>query len=133
MAEKTYEPTEAELEILQLIWELEPVSVRDVYDRIAASKEVGYTTVLKQIQRLTEKGVLTKDDTQATHLYSAAVREAQVKQQLAGKMLQTAFGGSAVQMMMHALGQSKSSPGDLQELKAWLDQQIDQQKNDKSA
>lgn len=124
MSEKTYEPTEAELEILQLIWELEPVTVRDIYDRIAAKKEVGYTTVLKQIQRLTEKGVLIKDDIQSNHLYRAAVRETQVKQQLAGKMLQTAFGGSALQMMMHALGHDKASPATLQELKAWLDQKI---------
>lgn len=128
MSEKTYEPTEAELEILQSIWDLQPVTVRDVYDRIAARKEVGYTTVLKQIQRLTEKGVLIKDDAQGTHLYRAAVQETEVKQQLAGKMMQTAFGGSALQMMMHALGQDKSSPGALLELKAWLDQQIDPEK-----
>jgi BlaI family transcriptional regulator, penicillinase repressor len=130
MSEKTYEPTDAELEILQVIWELEPVTVRDIYDRIVAKKEVGYTTVLKQVQRLTEKGVLIKDDVQANHLYRAAVQESSVKQQLAGKMLQTAFGGSALQMMMHALGQDKASPpGDLQELKAWLDQKINKEKD----
>lgn len=128
MSEKTYEPTEAELEILQIIWELQPVSVRDIYDRIVARKEVGYTTVLKQIQRLTEKGVLIKEDAQGGHLYRASVHEKEVKQQLAGKMMQTAFGGSALQMMMHALGQEKSSPDALLELKAWLDQQIAQEK-----
>jgi len=127
MFEKTYEPTEAELDILQVIWELEPVAVREVYDRIAAKKEVGYTTVLKQIQRLTEKGVLVKDDQQTTHLYRSAVQEAQVKQQLAGKMMQTAFGGSALQMMMHALGPDKTPPEELQALKAWLDQQINEE------
>ena len=128
MSDKIYEPTEAELEILQLIWELQPVTVRDIYDRIAARKEVGYTTVLKQIQRLTEKEALIKDDTQGAHLYRAAVQETEVKQQLAGKMMQTAFGGSALQMMMHALGQDKSSPGTLLELKDWLDQQINKEK-----
>ena len=102
--------------------------MRDIYDRIAARKEVGYTTVLKQIQRLTEKEVLIKDDTQGAHLYRAAVQETEVKQQLAGKMMQTAFGGSALQMMMHALGQDKSSPGTLLELKDWLDQQINKEK-----
>jgi predicted transcriptional regulator len=128
MSEKTYEPTEAELEVLQLIWELQPVTVRDIYDRIAAKKEVGYTTVLKQIQRLTEKEVLIKDDAQGAHLYRAAVQETEVKQQLAGKMMQTAFGGSALQMMMHALGQDKSTPpATLLELKAWLDQQINKE------
>jgi predicted transcriptional regulator len=120
----TYEPTDAELEILQIIWDLEPVAVRDVYDRIAAQKDVGYTTVLKQIQRLTEKGVLTKDDQQGTHVYRSAVKETDVKQQLAGKVLQKAFGGSALQMMMHALGHDQAKPGELEALKTWLDQQM---------
>jgi predicted transcriptional regulator len=119
-----YEPTDAEFEILQIIWDLEPVAVRDVFDRIATKKDVGYTTVLKQIQRLTEKGVLTKDDQHGTHLYRAAVKESDVKQQLAGKVLQTAFGGSAMQMMMHALGNDKTKPEELEALKSWLDQQI---------
>jgi predicted transcriptional regulator len=87
--------------------------------------------VLKQIQRLTEKGVLIKEDRQGTHLYRAAVREMEVKQQLAGKMMETTFGGSALQMMMHALGRDKTSPEELEQLKAWLDQQIDQQKSSK--
>jgi predicted transcriptional regulator len=125
MSKEIYQPTEAELEILQLIWELEPVGVRDVYDRIAVGKDVGYTTVLKQIQRLTEKGVLKKEDHSGTHLYRAVVKEGEVKQQLAGKMLQNAFGGSALQMMMHALGSDKATPEELQALKAWLDQQIE--------
>lgn len=123
--ETTYQPSEAELEILQVIWEIEPASVRAIHERIAAAgKTVGYTTVLKQIQRLTEKGALLKEVVDGTHLFRAAVRESEVKSSLAGKVLRNAFGGSAVQMMMHALGNEKASETELQELKKWLDAQI---------
>ena len=124
MANKVYQPSEAELEILNIIWELEPVSVRDVHARIAESRDIGYTTILKQIQRLTEKGVLDKQVANGTHLYSSTVRAADVKQQLMDKVLQTAFGGSALDMMMHALGNDKVSSAELQAIKDWLDKQI---------
>ena len=106
----TYQPSEAELEILQVIWEIEPASVRAIHERIAATgKNVGYTTVLKQIQRLTEKGALEKEVLEGTHLYRAAAKEADVKSSLAGKVLHNTFGGSALQMMRHALGNEKTS------------------------
>ena len=126
MAKKsTYQPTGAELEILKAIWELEPAPVRAIYERIAASgKSVGYTTVLKQVQRLTEKGVLVKEILEGTHLYRAVVREADVKQGLVDKVLHGAFDGSAMQMVMHALGSRKATPEELQELKNWLDNQL---------
>lgn len=124
MAETTYQPSEAELEILNLIWELEPVSVRDIHERISKKREIGYTTVLKQIQRLTEKGVLEKQITDGTHLYTSTVRAAEVKEGLVNKMLNTAFGGSALDMMMHALGRKKVSPEELREIKKWLDNQL---------
>lgn len=126
MAKKsTYQPTGAELEILKAIWELEPTPVRAIYERIAASgKSVGYTTVLKQVQRLTEKGALVKEILEGAHLYRAAVREADVKQGLVDKVLHGAFDGSAMQMVMHALGNRKATPEELQELKNWLDNQL---------
>jgi predicted transcriptional regulator len=121
----TYQPSEAELEILQVIWEIEPATVRSIHERIAAAgKEVGYTTVLKQIQRLTEKGALEKDIVDGAHLYRAIVKETDVKQQLAGKVMRMAFGGSAVQMVMHALGTEKASRDELVELQNWLDSQL---------
>jgi predicted transcriptional regulator len=123
--QSTYQPSEAELEILQVIWDIEPASVRAIHERIAASgKNVGYTTVLKQIQRLTEKGALEKEIVEGAHLYRASAKEADVKSSLAGKVLQNAFGGSALQMLMHALGNQKTSEAELQELKNWLDNQI---------
>jgi predicted transcriptional regulator len=123
--QETYQPSEAELEILQVIWEIEPASVRAIHDRITeAGKNVGYTTVLKQIQRLTEKGALEKEIQDGTHLYKAVAPESEVKGNLAGKVLRNAFGGSALQMMMHALGNEKTSEEELLKLKEWLDQQI---------
>jgi BlaI family transcriptional regulator, penicillinase repressor len=122
MENKLYEPTDAEMEILQWIWDLEPVSVREVYERIAQKKEVGYTTVLKQIQRLTEKGVLEKTERDGQHLYRCLLPEKALKTQLTGKFAQTAFGGSALDL--HALGRENTSKDELLALKKWLDEQI---------
>lgn len=124
MADNTYQPSEAELEILNVIWELEPVTVRDIHERIARTREVGYTTVLKQIQRLTEKGVLEKEIREGSHYYTSTARQSEVKQQLVEKMLHAAFGGSALQMMMHALGNDKVPPDELRAIKNWLDKQV---------
>jgi BlaI family transcriptional regulator, penicillinase repressor len=121
---KTYQPSTAELEILKVIWELEPVGVREVHERITLLKQVGYTTVLKQMQRLLEKGVLEKEVQDNTHRYRTTVREQEVKKTLVEQVVQTAFGGSAVQMMMQALGQQKPSREELEELQAWLDTQM---------
>lgn len=124
MAKRSDQPSEAELEILQVIWELQPVTVRDVHARIAAARAIGYTTVLKQMQRLTEKGVLDKQVRDGVHYFSARVQAADVKEQLLGKVLHTAFGGSALDMAMHALGRDKVSPEELRAIKEWLDKQL---------
>jgi len=124
MTDTTYRPSEAELEILNIIWELEPVAVRDVHARIALVRDIGYTTILKQIQRLTEKGVLEKQIDSGVHLYRSTVKAADVKQQLMDKVLQTAFGGSALDMAMYAFGRDKVSPDELKAIKTWLDNQL---------
>jgi BlaI family transcriptional regulator, penicillinase repressor len=122
-----YQPSEAELEILHIIWDKQPVSVRDIHEIITLSKDVGYTTVLKQIQRLTEKGVLHKAVVDGVHLYSANLQENDAKSAIANKVLTNTFGGSALQMMMHALGGQKTTKAELEALKQWLDQQMDEQ------
>lgn len=124
MSDLTYQPSEAELEILNLIWELEPVTVKDIHERISQTRPLGYTTVLKQIQRLTEKGVLEKSIRDGSHFFTSKVKETAVKQQLVDKVMHTAFGGSALEMMMHALGRDKVSPEELRAIKTWLDQQL---------
>jgi BlaI family transcriptional regulator, penicillinase repressor len=126
MEEKTYRPSEAEWQILQIVWDQEPVSVRDIYEQISTTKEVGYTTVLKQVQRLTEKGILEKIQEQGGHLYRSTAQENEVKRNMAAQVLQNTFGGSALQMMMHALGEKeKMDPKELQALRDWLDKMDD--------
>ena len=126
MAKNTiYQPSDAELEILNILWEKEPASVRDIHEQVMAAKDVGYTTVLKQVQRLVEKGVLKKEIIDGTHLFRTTVKENEVKTALANKVLTHTFGGSALQMMMHALGDQQTSKAELEALKNWLDQQID--------
>ncbi len=124
MGKETYQPTEAELDILKVIWDLQPVSVRDIHARLLPDKNVGYTTILKQIQRLTEKGVLDKQVVNGIHLYSSHLRESEVKEHLFDKVLHDAFGGSAFELMMHAVGSQKATPEELRALKEWLDNQI---------
>ncbi|MBK6933421.1 MAG: BlaI/MecI/CopY family transcriptional regulator [Saprospirales bacterium] len=124
MEKQQYQPSVAELEILNLIWALEPVTVREVYERIAAARPVGYTTVLKQIQRLTEKGILEKQIKEGAHYFTATLPASEVKKRLMDKVLRTAFGGSALDMMMHALGRDKIPPDELNAIKAWLDNQL---------
>ncbi|MBL7775153.1 MAG: BlaI/MecI/CopY family transcriptional regulator [Saprospiraceae bacterium] len=119
-----YQPTEAELEILNLVWELQPVSVRDIHARIAETRPVGYTTVLKQVQRLVEKGVLERSVVDGAHYFSSTLQQSAVQQQLVDRIVQTAFGGSALEMMMQALGRDKVSEQELRAIKNWLDQQF---------
>lgn len=125
MDNNSFQPSDAELEILQVIWALQPVTVREIFERIGAAKGVGYTTVLKQVQRLTEKGVLNRQEAlNGTHLYSALVEATQVKKGLASKLLYSAFGGSALQLMQHALGDGEQVPAEeLAALQQWLHQQ----------
>lgn len=120
-----YHPSDAELEILAHIWNLQPVTVREVHDKISLRKKTGYTTVLKQIQRLTEKGVLVREVSEdGTHRYRAAQPAAEIKRSIAASLLQTAFGGSAVDLLLHAIGQEKTSREELEALKKWLDDQM---------
>ena len=127
MTEKTYQPSEAELDILRVVWNREPVAVKTVHEEIAAIKDVGYTTVLKQMQRMMEKGVLTRTIENGVHLYSAVVGAGEVKQELASKMLRAAFGGSALEMVMHAVNKEKTSQEELEKIKQWLDSQLNNQ------
>ncbi len=120
---ENYQPSEAELEILEIIWQGQPISVREIHEKILQKKEVGYTTVLKQIQRLQEKGVLDRDLNDARHRYSTRLDERETKRSLAQKLAGAAFGGSAISMMMHALGSEKPSENELLAIKNWLAQQ----------
>ena len=117
---KTLKPTDAELEILSVLWEHGPSTVRFVNDQLNERREVGYTTTLKFLQIMREKGLVSRNTEGRTHIYEAALSQHQVQEQLINKLVDTAFGGSAQKLVMQALGRSKSSKEELEAIKAYI-------------
>jgi BlaI family penicillinase repressor len=117
---KYIKPTESELEILQVIWNKETASVRDVHEELAKTKDVGYTTTLKLMQIMHEKGLVKRDDTLKTHIYQAAVSKEKTQKHLLGKMINSLFGGSPTELVLQALGNHKASPHELDEIQQLL-------------
>ena len=122
MAEKLPKPTEAELEILTVLWSRGPSTVRTIHDTIAARKPTQYTTVLKTMQIMAEKGLVRRDQKQRAHIYEAARPREWTQRQLAGDLLRRAFNGSAHSLMMGALSARKASKEELSELRRLLDE-----------
>jgi BlaI family penicillinase repressor len=114
-------PTEAELEILQVLWKHGPCTVRFINDRLKEKKEVGYTTTLKIMQLMLEKNLLQRDESTRSHLYRAAVKEQETQELLLDRFLETAFAGSALKLVMQALGQHKASPEEISQIRKLLD------------
>ena len=114
-------PSEAELEILQVLWQLEPATVREVHDQVAAQREVGYTTTQKQMQRMVEKGFIAQHKTGRSHTFTALLRENQVKGSVFRRMVDTVFKGSSMELLLHALGDSDPSEEELAALEQWLE------------
>lgn len=115
-------PTDAELEILTILWSRGPSTVRDVHETIARRKPTQYTTVLKTLQIMAEKGLVRRDEKQRAHIYQAARPREWTQRQLAGDLLQRAFAGSAHTLMMGALSARKASKEELAELRKLLDE-----------
>ena len=114
-------PTDAELGILNVLWERGPSTVRQVAE--ALGREAGYTTVLKLLQIMTEKGLVTRDEASRTHVYAAAFSEDQTQRQLVSDLLERAFGGSAAKLVLQALAANRSTPEELAEIRKLLDKQ----------
>jgi predicted transcriptional regulator len=114
-------PTEGELEILQVIWKHGPSTVRFVNDQLSGQRPVGYTTTLKLMQIMTDKKLLKRDTSGKTHIYSSAESQQKTQQQLIDKLMTTAFGGSAMKLVMQALGNKKSTKDEINEIRAFLD------------
>ncbi len=110
-------PTDAELEVLQVLWAHGPSSVRFVNTELSKNREVVYTTTLKMMQVMAEKGLLKRDTSRRTHLYEAAIDEDMVQEDLVDKMVNTVFGGSPLKLVMQALGHEKTSAKDIAEIK----------------
>ncbi|MBK8045432.1 MAG: BlaI/MecI/CopY family transcriptional regulator [Haliscomenobacter sp.] len=120
-------PTESELEILQVLWQQGPSTVRQVNDLLKARREIGYTTTLKFMQIMLEKGLVTRDATGKIHIYQAAVEEASTQQRLLKRFVDTLFRGSASQLVMQALGNHEASSEELDEIKLLIEQMEKQQ------
>ena len=119
---KLIKPTESELEILQILWTRGLATVREVHEELAKSKDVGYTTTLKLMQIMHEKGIVKRDDSMRTHVYQAAVNKERTQRHLLGKMIDSLFGGSPTQLVIQALGDDnhKASPEELEKIQAML-------------
>jgi predicted transcriptional regulator len=115
-------PTEAELAILHALWELGPATVRQVQDRLETERGTGYTTTLKLMQIMFEKGLVLRNESNRSHVYTAAVSRQKTQRQLIGQFLDQVFDGSAQQLILQALSAKKSSRSELAEIRKLLDQ-----------
>jgi predicted transcriptional regulator len=118
----TVKPTESELEILQILWERQQCTVRDVHEILTETKEAGYTTTLKLMQIMHEKGLVDRDTSSKTHLYRPLVNQQKTQQHLVRKMIDDVFNGSASRMVMQALGNQNATNDEIDAIKKYLDE-----------
>ena len=117
---KNSRPTESELEILQVLWDKQSATVRDVHEELLKSKEAGYTTTLKLMQIMFEKGLVTRDSSSKTHIYQPAVSKESTQTLFLNRMIDSLFAGSPAQLVMQALGNHKASKEELEEIQRFL-------------
>ena len=113
-------PTTAELELLSVLWNRGPSTVREIHDSLSKQKETGYTTTLKILQKMADKGLVSRDETQRSHVYRAAVQAEKTQRQLVHELLDKAFGGAADKLIQHALSSRKVSPDEIESLRQLL-------------
>jgi BlaI family transcriptional regulator, penicillinase repressor len=120
---KYIKPTESELEILQILWAKGTATVREVHEELIKTKDAGYTTTLKLMQIMHEKGLVKRDDSMRTHVYQAAVNKERTQKHMLSKMIDTLFGGSPTQLVIQALGdgEHKASAEEIQKIQLLLD------------
>lgn len=122
MNEKHPKPTEAELEILSVLWAHGPSTVRAIHEILSQSKATGYTTTLKILQKMAEKGLVVRDESQRSHVYQAAVQAENTQRQLVNELIEKAFGGAAEKLVMQALSSRKVDPKEIETLRKLLDE-----------
>ena len=121
MSRNTPRPTDAELAILRVLWERGPSTVRQVHESLA-SRDTGYTTTLKLMQIMADKGLVTRDETSRTHVYTARASQESTQRQLVSDLVQRAFGGSAAELVLRALASHKTSDDELREIQHLIDE-----------
>ena len=117
----TPRPTDAELAILRILWERGASTVRQVHEMLSRERPAAYTTALKMLQIMTEKGLVRRDESDRTHVYQARLSEEQTQRQLVRDLLERAFGGSASKLVMQALAARKTSAEELSEIRKLID------------
>jgi predicted transcriptional regulator len=122
MGDKIPRPTDAELAILTVLWQRGPSTVREVHDALSATHDTGYTTVLKLLQIMTDKGLVVRDESQRAHVYSTRYSEQRTQRQLLGDLIDRAFRGSPAQLVMQALSATRASAEELTAIRQLLDQ-----------
>jgi predicted transcriptional regulator len=115
-------PTDAELGILNVLWQRGPSTVREVYEVLLESKEIGYTTILKLMQIMSEKGLVSRDESDRSHVYKAKLAQDETQRQLLSDLLDRAFNGSPTKLVMQALSSKKASREELAEIRQILDE-----------
>lgn len=113
-------PTEAELEILQILWQEGPSTVRAVHEKLAEKKDTGYTTTLKNMQNMAQKGMLSRNEEGRSHIYRTQIQQKETQKMLLDRFLDNTFGGSAMNLVMQALGNRKTSREELKQIKALI-------------
>lgn len=122
MMNKPVKPTESELEILNVLWSKGQATVREVHETLSEHKESGYTTTLKLMQIMFEKGLVKRDDSSKTHIYEPNVSQDKTQKHLVNKMIDSLFGGSSSQLVMQALGSGKTTAEELEKIEQLINQ-----------
>jgi BlaI family transcriptional regulator, penicillinase repressor len=114
-------PTESELEILQLLWEDNPATVRFIHDKLSGKRELGYTTTLKNMQNMLDKGLLIREIIEKSHFYRPAVRQEVTQAQVLRSVAEAAFGGSTASLVLRAIGEGSTTKEELEKIKALIE------------
>lgn len=115
-------PSQSEIEILQSLWDREKATVREIHNDVQKRRQVGYTTTLKQVQRMVDKGLIKKvSDASRAHIYRAVLKPQKTRKQLVDRLVESAFDGSSNALVLQALGQSKPTADEIAEIRALLE------------
>lgn len=114
-------PTDAEVEILSVLWAQGPRTVREVYSQLCSSRDVGYTTILKQMQVMTEKGLLLRDESQRSHIYRPSQKPESTQRGIVKDLIGKVFGGSLEQLVLQAISSKKATPEQIAQIRKMLD------------
>ena len=128
-SESVPRPTESELELLRILWEQEPATVREIYDTLNQERPSGYTTVLKLLQIMTAKGLVVRDEANRAHVYRAAISQDAMQSRLLKDLSVRLFSGSAAQLALHALAMEPASQNELDEIRALIESRRSQHSN----